>query len=99
MTFPAQNRAPDFRLKRNVIVLAAMVADDLKFGRRICSDSRFFRAAFLTSLRLWHISLIKNFLFFFCKKKRLSALHTRNFYVGHRFFSSLDCAASLTEKY
>jgi hypothetical protein len=87
MTIFAKHRAPDFRLKRNVVVPAAMVADDFKSGRRIRAGCRFFRAAFLATLRLHHISLIKKLLFLFRKKKNFFALHARNFYFGHRFSS------------
>ncbi len=102
MTIFAQNRASGFRLKRNVVVFAAVVADYLKASgcvraRRVIR--RFFRAAFLTPLRRHHIALVKSFLFPFGKTKVFAALHARNFHVGHRFFSSLDCGASLTEKY
>jgi len=89
MTVFAQNRAPDFRLKRNVVVFAAVVADDFKASRRVprADGCRFFRAAFLTSLRRGHIALVKSFLFLFGKYKIFAALHARNFYVGHRVFS------------
>jgi len=84
----AQYVPPDFRLKRNVVVFAAVVADDFKASRRIpCADGRrFFRAAFLTSLRRGHIALVKSFLFLFGKNEIFAALNARNFYVGHRFF-------------
>jgi hypothetical protein len=71
-----------------VVVFAAVVADDFKSGRRIYAARGFFRAASLTPLRLHHISLIKCLLFLFRENKDFFALHARNFYVGHRFFSS-----------
>jgi len=94
MTFATQNGAPDFWLKRDVIVLAAMVADNFKLARRIRARRRFFRAAFQASLRRRHISLIKNFLFFFGKNKDFFALNTRDFYVRHRFLSFSELAFS-----
>jgi hypothetical protein len=87
VTLAAQNLAPDFRLKRDVVVLAAMVADDFVFLRRICALRRFFRAAFRTPLRRHHIALVKNILFFLGKEKDVFALNTRNFNIRHRFFS------------
>jgi hypothetical protein len=87
MTIFAKHRAPDFRLKRNLVVFAAMVADDFKSLWRIVAERGFFRAAFLASLRLHHISLIKYILFLFREKKSFFALYARNFYFRHRFFS------------
>ena len=85
-TFSAQNRTPDFWLKRHGVVLAAVIANYLKTIRRVCAARRFFRAAFQTSLRRRHISLVKNPLFFFGKKKSFTALHASHFNIGHRFF-------------
>ncbi len=83
-TFFAQNRATDFRLKRHLVVLAAMVADDFKTLRSIFARRRFFRAAFGTSLRRHHITFIKCLLFLLRENKNFFALHTRNFYIRHR---------------
>jgi hypothetical protein len=71
-----------------MVVFAAVVADDFKSGRRIFARRGALRAAFLTTLRLHHISLIKCLLFLFRENKDFFALHARNFYFGHRFFSS-----------
>ncbi len=98
MAIFAKHRASDFRLKRNVVVFAAMVADDFKAGRRIFPARRFFRATFLASLRRHHISLIKSLLFLFPEKKRFLALHTRNFYVGHRFFLLVELCGKFNRK-
>ena len=87
--FAAQNFAPDFWLKRHVIVFAAVVADDFKFFRCITARCRLFRAAFRASLRRHHIALVKNFLIFFREKKNFLALNTRDFNIRHRFFSPL----------
>jgi len=70
-----------------VIVPAAMIADDLETRRRVFAPPRFFRAAFLASLRRHHIALVKSILFFFCEEKNFPALNTRDFYIRHRFFS------------
>lgn len=87
MTFLAQNRAPDFRLKWHLVVFSAIIADDFKARWRIFALRRFFRATFRASLRRHHIALIKCFLFFFGKNKSFFTLHTRNFYVRHLLIS------------
>jgi hypothetical protein len=88
MTFFAEHGAPDFRLKRNVVVFAAMIADDGKLSRIITvACRRFFRTTLRASLRRHHIALIKSFLFFFGKKKVFFALNAGNFNIRHRFFS------------
>ncbi len=84
-TVSTQNRASDFRLKRNLVVLAAVVADDFKARRRVLARRRFFRAAFRASLRRHHISLIKNSLLFFRKNKNVFTLHARHFNIRHHF--------------
>lgn len=90
MTFLAQNAAPDLRLKRHVVVLAAMVADDFKPRRSVFAARRLFRAAFLAALRLRHILAIKSFLLFLREKKNFLALHARDFYIRHRYYFSLN---------
>jgi hypothetical protein len=87
MTFAAQNGASDLRLKRHLIVFAAVVADDLETLRRVFTGRRFFRAAFQAPLRRHHIALVKYFLFLFGEKKDLLTLNTRNFQIRHRIFS------------
>ena len=86
MTIFAQNRATGFRLKRNVVVFTAVVADDFKSLRCICSACGILWATLRTSLRRRHIVLVKIFLFLLGKNKVFAALHARNFYVGHRLF-------------
>jgi hypothetical protein len=63
----AQDRAPYFWLKRNLIVFAAMIADYLKTFRRILSARCLLRAAFWTALRRHQIPLIKDLLFLLSK--------------------------------
>jgi hypothetical protein len=87
MTFLAQNAAPDLRLKRHVVVLAAMVANDFKPRLSVSAVRRLFRAAFRTALRLHQILSIKSFLFFFRKLKNFFALNARDFDIRHRYFS------------
>jgi len=85
MTIFAQHRASDFRLKRDVIVFAAVVADNIETDGRVFAARRFFRAAFRTPLRRHHIPLVKNSLFFFREKKNVFTLHARHFSIRHRF--------------
>jgi hypothetical protein len=82
--FFAEDRAPDFWLKGNVVVLAAMIANDLETLRRIFRCRRLFRAAFRAALRGHHITLIEHLLFFLGKKKDLLTLNTRDFNIRHR---------------
>jgi len=74
-------------LERHLVVLAAVVTDDLETLWRILGDCGFFRAAFGAPLRRHHISLVKHLLIFFREHKDVLTLNTRNFYVRH-FFSS-----------
>jgi hypothetical protein len=80
-----QNCSPDFRLERNLIVLAAIVADDLISLRGIFTLTGFFRPALRTPLRRHHITLVKDLLFFFGEKKGLFTLNARGFDVRHTF--------------
>jgi len=70
-------------------MLSAMVADYIKTLWRILACGRLFRTAFGAPLRRHHIPLIEDFLFFFGKKKSLSTLNTRRFYIRHRCISFL----------
>jgi len=78
-----QYGATDLRLKRDVIVLAAMVADYLKTFRRTVTLSGFFRPALRASLRRHHVPLIKDLLFLFGEKEGLFTLNARSFDVRH----------------
>lgn len=81
----AQDCASDLRLKRNLIVLTAMVADDLEAARGGVSFARFFRTALGTTLRRHHVALVKDLLFLFGKKECLFTLNARIFDVRHIF--------------
>lgn len=102
MAFFTQNGTADLRLERDRIVLAAVVADDLKTRRCIFAHGRFLRTAFRTTLRRHHISLVKQLLFFLGKKKDLAALYTRYLGIGHRGtplkISYLVCMDSLPQR-
>ena len=68
MTVFAKHRAADLWLKRHRVVLAAMVANDLKSRRSILAERGFFRAALRAPLRRHHVTLVINFLIFFAEK-------------------------------
>lgn len=83
MTLLTQNGTADFRLEWNLIVLTAVIADDLKAGRSIFATHYLLRAAFQATLRSGQVSLIEGFLFFFGKEKRLFTLHASGFDIRH----------------
>lgn len=83
VTVFAEHRAPYFWLKRNGVVTAAIVADDLKTLRRILAQRSLFRAAFRAPLRRHHVPLVIHLLIFFTKDKDLFALNTRDFDIWH----------------
>lgn len=87
--FFAEDRAPDFWLKGHVVMLTAMIADDLETLRRIFRCGCLFRTAFRAALRGHHITLVEHLLFFFGKKKDLLTLNTRDFNIRHRSSSFL----------
>ena len=88
MTFATQNRPSNFRLKRHLIVLAAVVTDDLKTLPSVVACGRLFGTAFRAALGSHHIALVKDLLFFFRKKKGFFTLNARGFDVRHINFSS-----------
>ncbi len=84
VTIFAENGAADLGLERHGVVLAAVVADDLKTCRRVFARRRFFRTALCTPLRRHHVTLVKLLLLFLGENKDLAALNTRYFCIGHR---------------
>ena len=85
MTVAAKHRSSDLWMKRYVVVLSAIVADDLEtLVGVIRHGCRLFTSALGTTLRRHHIALVEHLLFLFSKQKNLLTLHTRNFYVRHR---------------
>ncbi len=83
MTFPAQHRPACFRLKRDLIVLAAIVANDLEAFRRLFVRSSLFRTAFRTALWLHHIALVESFLLLLREDEDLFALNTWDLDIRH----------------
>ena len=84
MTFAAKDRTADLGMERNLVVLAAIVADDVKpFSIIICRSS-FLASTFCATLGSHHVALVEHLLLLFGKHEDLFTLHTRNFYVRHR---------------
>jgi hypothetical protein len=90
VTVLAQNGPTDLRLKRHLVVLAAVVADDVELAWRIGPECRLLRPASGTPLRRHHITLVKYLLILFRKDKDFSALNTRDLDVRHGIVSFLS---------
>ena len=84
MTFTAKNGSPDLGMERDLVMLSAIVTNDIETLWRIVTCRGFFGSAFGATLRSHHIALVKHLLFLFGEQKDLFTLHTRNFYVRHR---------------
>jgi len=87
MAFATEHRSTDLRLKRHLIVLAAVVANDLESLPRIITFGGFFRTTLCTPLRRHHVPLVKNLLLLFGEKERLFTLNARGFDVRHGVLS------------
>ncbi len=83
MALAAKDAAANFWLERNLIVLAAMVAHDLKPLRSVRRQRGLFPATLWAPLRRHHIPLIKKVLFLFGKRKGVLALNASCFNVRH----------------
>ena len=79
-----KNGPADLRLKRDLIVLTTVITDDLESLRCIFSNTCLLCPALWTPLWGHQISLVKDLLFLFGKKKSLLALHADSFNIGHR---------------
>lgn len=99
MAIFAQNRPSDFWLERHLVVLAAVVANNIKARGSVFARYRFFRAALRASLRRHHIPLVKNSLFFFGVNKNVLTLHARHFQIRHCFspFGANSLSKSLSQ--
>ena len=84
MAFAAKNGPADLRMKRDLVVLAAIVANYVEPFWGFVIHACLLRATFCTTLRRHHVALVKHLLFLFSEQKDLLTLHTRNFYVRHR---------------
>jgi hypothetical protein len=84
VTLTAEYRTPDFWVEWNLVVLSAIVANNIKPFVSVVSNSRFFGTAFGAALRRHHVALVKHILFFFSEQKDLLALHTRDLNIRHR---------------
>jgi len=87
MAFATEHRSADLRLKRHLIVLTAVVANDLEAFARIITLSGFFRTTLCTPLRRHHVPLVKDLLFLFGEKERLFTLNASGLDVRHGVFS------------
>jgi hypothetical protein len=87
VTIPAEYRSADLWLERNLIVLAAVIANYLKSLWCIFAKRRLFRAAIRTPLWRRHVTLIKDLLVLFSKDKDLFALNTWYFCIRHNIAS------------
>lgn len=83
MTVAAENRSSHFGLKRNLIVLAAIVADDLEAFRSVFAFRRLLGAAFRTTLRRHHVALVKDLLLFLGEQESFFTLNARGLDVRH----------------
>jgi hypothetical protein len=84
MAVAAEHGTAYLWLKRNLVMFAAMIANDLKPGRRIQPRRGLFCSAFRTPLRCHQVSLVKDLLLFLGEKKRVFALHANGLDIGHR---------------
>jgi len=84
VTLTAEHGTPDFWVEWYLVVLSAIVANNIKPFMSVVSDSRFFGTALGAALRRHHIALVKHILFLFSEQKDVLALHTRNLNIRHR---------------
>ena len=90
VTVATQNRATDFRLKWNLIVASAIVADDFVALGSVITFGCFLRPALGTALRRHHVPLVKDLLLLFGEKEGLFTLNARGFDVRHIFLLSFE---------
>lgn len=88
MTLAAEHCSTDLRLEWNLIVLPAVVADDLVAFGCIDTIGRFLRTTLCATLRGHHVALVKDLLLFLGEKEGLFTLHARSFDVRHIFLLS-----------
>jgi len=75
VAFAAKDASADFRLEWYLVMLAAVIADDLESFWRVLAGGGLFRTAFLTPLRRHHVPLVEHLLFLLAKDKWLFALN------------------------
>ena len=90
MTFATEDRPPDLWLERNLVMLAAVIADDLEPLSGIVAFSRLLRAALSTALRRHHVPLVKDLLFLFGEKESVFTLNASGLNVRHGIFSRIN---------
>lgn len=87
MTFATEHGSADLWLKRYLVVLPAVIANDLEPFSSIITFGGLFRAAFCAALRRHHVPLVEDLLLFFGEKKRLFTLNARGLDVRHGVLS------------
>ena len=87
MTFATEHGSAYLWLERHLVVLPAVVANDLEPFSRIIAVSGFLRTTLSTPLRGHHVPLVKDFLLLFGEKKRLFTLNASGLDVRHGVLS------------
>ena len=87
MAFATKYGPANLRLERYLVVLAAMIANDLEALRSFFTFCGLFRTALCTALWRHHVPLVKDLLFFFGEKEGLFTLNARGLDVRHILFS------------
>ena len=85
VAFATEYGSPDLRLEWYLVVLPAVVANDLESFWSLATFGRFSRATLGAALGGHHVALVKDLLFFFGEKEGLFALNARGFDVRHNF--------------
>jgi hypothetical protein len=87
VTLAAKHCSAHLGLEWHLVVLPAIVANDLESLRRLVTLACFFRPAFRATLWGHHVALVKHFLFLFGKQESLLALNAHCLNVRHILFS------------
>jgi hypothetical protein len=99
MAFATQHRTTDFRLERYLVVLAAVVANDLKASWRVFAFGCLFCPALRAPLRCHQVFLVKDLLLFLGKEKGLLALYADGFNIRHRANLLVSLGVSVCKEY
>jgi hypothetical protein len=91
MTLTAENGAADLWMEGYLVVLAAIVADNVETFRCFVPGRRLLGTALCASLRRHHVALVESFLFFFGEQKYFLALDTRDLNIRHRIPPMANC--------
>ena len=97
MAFPTQYRPADFRLERDVVGFAAVVADDFEAGSRFGGLRDFLGPALRAALGRGHVALVELVLFLLGEDENVLALDARNLRIGHRHSLTLWIRGTLAD--